>query len=259
MYEKIVDENPYNTPMMIYPAIHYAMGGIWVDYELMTSIPGLYAIGEANFSDHGANRLGASALMQGLADGYFVLPYTIQNYLAADLKTNRIPTDAPEFVKAEKEVKDRIEKLMKIQGKQSVDTFHKKLGKAMWELVGMGRNKEGLKQAIIEIKAIREEFWKDVRVTGSANGLNPELEKALRVADFLELGEIMAMDALSREESCGGHFREEYQMEDGEAKRNDDNFMYVACWQFKGENQQPGLIKEPLIYENIEVKARNYK
>jgi succinate dehydrogenase / fumarate reductase flavoprotein subunit len=259
MYEKIVDENPYDTPMMIYPAIHYTMGGIWVDYELMTNIPGLYAIGEANFSDHGANRLGASALMQGLADGYFVLPYTIQNYFAAELKTKPIPTDAPEFLKVENDVKERIKKLMQIQGSQSVDTFHKKLGKAMWELVGMGRNKEGLKKAMIEIKAIREEFWKDVRVTGSANELNPELEKALRVADFLELGEIMAMDALTREESCGGHFREEYQMDDGEAKRNDDDFMYVACWQFKGENQQPELIKEPLIYENIEVKTRNYK
>ena len=259
MYEKIVDENPYNTPMMIYPAIHYTMGGIWVDYELMTNIPGLYAIGEANFSDHGANRLGASALMQGLADGYFVLPYTIQNYLSSEIKTKRISTDAPEFAAAEKNIRERVEKLMKIQGKHSVDFFHKRLGKAMWDLVGMGRNKEGLKKALTEIKAVREDFWKDVRITGTADELNPELEKALRTADFLELGEMMALDAINREESCGGHFREEYQMDDGEAKRNDEQFMYVSCWQYKGENQQPEMIKEPLIYENIEVKARNYK
>lgn len=259
MYEKIVDDNPYETPMMIYPAIHYTMGGVWVDYELQTSIPGLFAIGEANFSDHGANRLGASALMQGLADGYFVLPYTIQNYLSKDIRTPRMATDSDAFVKTEQEVKERIKKLMSIQGKQSVDTFHRKLGKVMWDKVGMARNKQGLMEAIEEIKAIRAEFWKDVRVTGSTDELNPELEKALRVADFLELGELMARDALNREESCGGHFREEFQTEEGEALRNDEQFMYAACWEYKGAEAAPVMHKEALVYENIKVAQRNYK
>ncbi|HEX2934563.1 MAG TPA: fumarate reductase/succinate dehydrogenase flavoprotein subunit [Bacteroidales bacterium] len=259
MYEKIVDENPYETPMMIYPAVHYTMGGLWVDYELQTTIPGLFAAGEANFSDHGANRLGASALMQGLADGYFVLPYTIQNYLAPEIRTPRMSTDLPEFEDAEKKVKERIAKLMSIKGKQSVDTFHKKLGHIMWEKVGMARTKESCTAAITEIQALRAEFWKDVRVTGTADELNPELEKALRVADFLELGELMARDALNREESCGGHFREEYQTEEGEAKRQDDKFMYVAAWEYKGEGQEPVLNKEPLQYEEIKVAQRNYK
>jgi succinate dehydrogenase / fumarate reductase flavoprotein subunit len=259
MYEKIVDENPYETPMMIYPAVHYTMGGIWVDYELQTTIPGLFAIGECNFSDHGANRLGASALMQGLADGYFVLPYTIQNYLSSDIRTPRISTDSPEFAETEKNVKERISKLMNIKGKHSVDSFHKRLGRTMWDNVGMGRTKETLRKALEEIKVIREEFWKDVRIPGTDTELNPELEKALRVADFLELGELMAKDALQREESCGGHFREEYQTEEGEALRNDSNYMYVAAWEYKGEGQEPALNKEPLIYENIKVAQRNYK
>ncbi len=259
MYEKIVDENPYETPMMIYPAVHYTMGGIWVDYELQTTIPGLFAIGEANFSDHGANRLGASALMQGLADGYFVLPYTIQNYLSADIRTPRISTDTPAFQEAEKSVKERIQRLMSIRGKHSVDSFHKKLGKIMWDKVGMARTKQSCTEAITEIQALRAEFWKDVRVTGTPDELNPELEKALRVADFLELGELMARDALHREESCGGHFREEYQTEEGEAKRDDSDFMYVAAWEYKGENEEPKLNKEVLEYENIKVAQRNYK
>lgn len=259
MYEKIVDENPYETPMMIYPAVHYTMGGIWVDYELQTTIPGLFAIGECNFSDHGANRLGASALMQGLADGYFVLPYTIQNYLSADIRTPRINTDTAEFGDAEQKIKERVKKLMSIKGKHSVDSFHKRLGRIMWDNVGMGRTKETLRKAIEEIKVVREEFWKDVRIPGSETELNPELEKALRVADFLELGELMAKDALQREESCGGHFREEYQTEEGEALRNDGQFMYVAAWEYKGEGQEPELNKEPLIYENIKVAQRNYK
>jgi succinate dehydrogenase / fumarate reductase flavoprotein subunit len=259
MYEKIVDENPYETPMMIYPAVHYTMGGLWVDYELQTSVSGLFAAGEANFSDHGANRLGASALMQGLADGYFVLPYTIQNYLAADIRTPRMSTDLPQFVDAENKVKERIAKLMSIKGKHSVDSFHKRLGKIMWDKVGMARTQQSCTEAIAEIKALRDEFWKDVRVTGTTDELNPELEKALRVADFLELGELMARDALNREESCGGHFREEYQTEEGEANRQDDKFMYVAAWEFKGDNQEPVLNKEPLQYEEIKVAQRNYK
>jgi succinate dehydrogenase / fumarate reductase flavoprotein subunit len=259
MYEKIVDENPYETPMMIYPAVHYTMGGVWVDYELQTSIPGLFAIGECNFSDHGANRLGASALMQGLADGYFVLPYTIQNYLAADIRTPHMDTDLPEFNEAEKHVKEKINRLMNIKGTHSVDSFHKRLGHIMWDNVGMGRTKESLTKAIEQIKVVREEFWKDVRITGTDTELNPELEKALRTADFLELGELMAKDALHREESCGGHFREEYQTADGEADRHDDKFMYVAAWEYKGEGQEPVLNKEPLIYENIKVAQRNYK
>ena len=259
MYEKIVDENPYETPMMIYPAIHYTMGGTWVDYELETTIPGLFAAGEANFSDHGANRLGASALMQGLSDGYFVVPYTVQKYLADQINVPFFKTDIPEFEKAEKEVKDKLEKLLNTNGSKTVDSFHKKLGLIMWDHVGMARNKEGLEKAIKEIRLLREEFWKDVKVPGSMQGVNVELEKATRVADFLELGELMAMDALNREESCGGHFRLEYQTEEGEAVRNDKDFMYVSAWEYKGEGQPPVLHKEPLEYENIEVKTRNYK
>jgi len=259
MYEKIVDDNPYETPMMIYPAIHYTMGGIWVDYELQTSIPGLFCIGEANFSDHGANRLGASALMQGLADGYFVLPYTIQNYLADEIRTPRFSTDRPEFLEAEKAVKDRITKLMSIQGKRSVDSLHKALGHIMWDFVGMGRNKAGLEKALTSIKELKKEFWSNVFIPGAGDDLNTELEKALRVADFLEIGELMARDALLREESCGGHFREEHQTEEGEALRHDDQFSYVSCWKFKGEDQEPELLKEDLNYEFIKVQQRNYK
>jgi succinate dehydrogenase / fumarate reductase flavoprotein subunit len=259
MYEKIVDENPYETPMMIYPAIHYAMGGLWVDYELQTTIPGLFATGEANFSDHGANRLGASALMQGLVDGYFVLPYTIQNFLAHEINTPRFATDTPEFEEAEKETRQRIELLMNIKGKKSVDTFHKALGKIMWDYVGMARNRDGLQHAITEIRKLRKEFYEDLFVPGSTDDLNPELQKATRLADFLELGELMAMDALNREESCGGHFREEYQTEEGEALRNDDDYKYVAAWMYRGDDKEPELIKEPLIFEEIEVKQRNYK
>ena len=259
MYEKITDDNPYEVPMMIYPAIHYSMGGIWVDYELQTTIPGLFATGESNFSDHGANRLGASALMQGLADGYFVLPYTIQNYLAGEINTPRFKTDTPEFEAAEKEVSGQLEKLMSIKGRQTVDTLHKRLGHIMWEYVGMARNKEGLVKAREEIKKLREEFWSDVKIPGELNDLNPELQKASRLADFLELGELMALDALNREESCGGHFREEYQTGEGEALRNDKDFTYVAAWEYIGEGKDPSLHKEPLIFENIEVKQRNYK
>ncbi|MFY0713396.1 fumarate reductase/succinate dehydrogenase flavoprotein subunit [Seonamhaeicola sp. NFXS20] len=263
MYEKIVDENPYKTPMMIYPATHYTMGGIWVDYNLMTTIPGCYCIGEANFSDHGANRLGASALMQGLADGYFVLPYTIGDYLADDIRTGEIPTDSPEFAEAEKDVKERIDFFMNNNGSKSVDYFHKKLGKVMWDKVGMARNEKGLKEAMAEIKAIREEFWKDVKVPGSANEMNPELEKAGRVADFLELGELFAKDALMREESCGGHFREESVEESGEqkgeAKRNDKDFAFVAAWEYKGEPADAVLHKEELEFKDIELKQRSYK
>ena len=259
MYEKIVDQNPYETPMMIYPAVHYTMGGIWVDYNLQTSVPGCYAIGEANFSDHGANRLGASALMQGLADGYFVLPYTIGDYLSKDIRTGKISTNSPEFEAAEKDVKERINKLVNNNGTKSVDHFHKRLGKIMWDKVGMARNAEGLKQAITEIAALREEFWKDVKIPGSAEEMNAELEKAGRVADFLELGELFAKDALHREESCGGHFREEYQTEEGEALRDDENFMYVAAWEYTGNPADAILHKENLEYENIEVKTRSYK
>lgn len=259
MYEKIVDDNPYETPMMIYPAIHYTMGGLWVDYELMSSIPGMYVLGEANFSDHGANRLGASALMQGLADGYFVIPNTIANYLADQIHVPRFTGNEPEFDEAAKGVQAKLEKLMAIRGTKSVDSFHKRLGHIMWEYVGMARTAEGLKKAIVEIPKLREEFWKDVRITGKMNEYNPELEKAHRVADFLELGELMARDALHREESCGGHFREEYQTEAGEAVRNDKDLMYVAAWEYKGDNQEPELHKEELHYENIEVKVRNYK
>ncbi len=259
MYEKITDQNPYETPMMIYPAIHYAMGGLWVDYELMTTIPGLFAIGEINFSDHGANRLGASALMQGLADGYFVLPYTIQNFLANEIHTPRMNTDLPEFQDAEQNVKNKINNILRIQGKNTVDTFHKRLGKIMWDYVGMARNREGLHKAIELIKELRIDFWNDVKVTGNQDELNPELEKACRVADFLEIGELIARDALQREESCGGHFREEYQTEEGEALRNDKDFSYVAAWEYKGAEESPLLHKEHLKFNFIEVKQRNYK
>ena len=263
MYEKIVDENPYKTPMMIYPATHYTMGGVWVDYNLMTTVDGLYCIGEANFSDHGANRLGASALMQGLADGYFVLPYTIGDYLAHDIRTGKIPTDTPEFDEAEKEVKDRIDFFINNKGTKSVDHFHKRLGKVMWDKVGMSRNEKGLKEAIKEIKQIREEFWNEVKVPGNANEMNPELEKAGRVADFLELGELFAKDALHRNESCGGHFREESVELDGEqkgeAKRNDKEYAYVAAWEYKGEPSDAVLHKEQLEFVDIELKQRSYK
>ena len=259
MYEKITNDNPYETPMMIYPAIHYTMGGIWVDYELMTSVPGLFAIGEANFSDHGANRLGASALMQGLADGYFVLPYTIQNYLADQIQVPRFSTDRPEFDEAEKGIQDRIARLMSIKGKQSVDSLHKKLGHIMWDFVGMGREREGLEKAIVELKALKKEFWSDVRIPGKADDLNVELEKALRLADFIEIGELMARDAHDREESCGGHFRLEHQTPEGEALRHDDQFAYVSCWEYQGEDQDPVLLKEPLDYEFVVRQQRNYK
>jgi len=259
MYEKITDDNPYKVPMMIYPAIHYSMGGIWVDYELHTTIPGLFATGESNFSDHGANRLGASALMQGLADGYFVLPYTIQNYLADEINTPRFKTDIPEFDKAEKDVQEQLVKLMEVKGTLSVDTLHKKLGKIMWEGVGMARNKEGLKTAIKEIAKLKEEFWMHVNIPGELNDMNQELQKASRLADFIELGALMARDALQREESCGGHFREEHQTEEGEAMRNDKDFTYVAAWEHKGDDKEPAMHKEALNFEYIEVKQRNYK
>ncbi|PIB33466.1 succinate dehydrogenase flavoprotein subunit [Gaetbulibacter sp. 5U11] len=258
MYEKIVDENPYETPMMIYPAVHYTMGGIWVDYNLMTTVPGLYAIGEANFSDHGANRLGASALMQGLADGYFVLPYTIGDYLSDDIRTGPISTDTKEFEEAEAEVRKNIDHLINNNGTHSVDYFHKRLGKIMWNKCGMARNAEDLKSAITEISELRAEFWKDVRVPGTANEFNEELAKAGRVADFLELGELFAKDALQREESAGGHFREEYQTAEGEAMRRKE-FQYVSAWEYKGEPKDAILHKEELAYENIEVKERSYK
>jgi succinate dehydrogenase / fumarate reductase flavoprotein subunit len=258
MYEKITGENPYEVPMRIYPAVHYTMGGLWVDYELMTTVPGLYALGEANFSDHGANRLGASALMQGLADGYFVIPYTIGNYLADEIRTPKIDTNQAAFAEAEAAVKDRLNHFIQSKGSKSVDYFHKRLGKIMWDKCGMARNEAGLKQAIQEIRALREEFWKEVRVPGKTDEFNQELEKAGRVADFLELGELMCVDALSREESCGGHFREEHQTEDGEAMRHDDKYMYAACWENRG-NYQWELHKEELNYEVIKPSQRNYK
>ncbi|MGI6573521.1 MAG: fumarate reductase/succinate dehydrogenase flavoprotein subunit [Fermentimonas sp.] len=258
MYEKIVDDNPYETPMMIYPAIHYTMGGLWVDYELMTNIPGLFAIGEANFSDHGANRLGASALMQGLADGYFILPYTIQNYLAEQINVKRFSTDLPEFEQAEKELNNRIDRMMNIQGKHSVDTIHKKLGHVMWELVGMAREEKGLKEAIVKLKKVKEDFWTNVRVPGKRDDFNMELEKALRVADFIEIGELMAHDALDREESCGGHFRVEHQTEEGDTLRDDDKFAYVSCWEYQGENKAPVMYKELLDYEFVVREQRSY-
>ena len=271
MYEEITDVNPgelakeisgvkYYNPMMIYPAIHYTMGGIWVDYELQTTIKGLFAIGECNFSDHGANRLGASALMQGLADGYFVLPYTIQNYLADQITVPRFSTDLPEFAEAEKAVQAKIDKFMSIQGKESVDSIHKKLGHVMWEYVGMGRTAEGLKKGIAELKEIRKEFETNLFIPGSKEGMNVELDKAIRLYDFITMGELVAYDALNRNESCGGHFREEYQTEEGEAKRDDENFFYVACWEYQGDDEKaPVLYKEPLVYEAIKVQTRNYK
>uniref|UniRef100_UPI00404B83B3 fumarate reductase/succinate dehydrogenase flavoprotein subunit n=1 Tax=Flavobacterium sp. TaxID=239 RepID=UPI00404B83B3 len=259
MYEKIVDENPYQTPMMIYPAVHYTMGGTWVDYNLMTTIPGCFSIGESNFSDHGANRLGASALMQGLADGYFVLPYTIGDYLSADIRTGKISTESPEFEEAEKNVQNQIDALINANGTKPVDYFHKRLGKIMWDKVGMARNEQGLKEAQAEIAEIREEFYKDVLIPGTADSFNPELAKALRVADFLELGELFAKDALHRNESCGGHFREEYQTEDGEALRDDENFAYVAAWEYKGKPSDAVLHKEELKFENVKLVQRSYK
>jgi succinate dehydrogenase / fumarate reductase flavoprotein subunit len=258
MYAKITGEDPYEMPMRIYPAVHYTMGGLWVDYELMTTVPGLYALGEANFSDHGANRLGASALMQGLADGYFVIPYTIGNYLADEIRTPKIDTKQSAFEEAENAVRERINHFINIKGTHSVDYFHKLLGKIMWDKCGMSRSAEGLKGAIAEIRSLREQFWKDVRVPGTATELNPELDKAGRVADFLELGELMCVDALNREESCGGHFREEFQTEDGEAMRMDENYMYVAAWENKGNNEW-NLNKEDLIYDVIHPSQRNYK
>lgn len=259
MYEKIVDENPYVTPMMIYPAVHYTMGGTWVDYNLMTTIPGCFSIGESNFSDHGANRLGASALMQGLADGYFVLPYTIGNYLAPDIKVGKISTESPEFDAAERNVREQLEKLINNNGTHTVDHFHKRLGKIMWDKVGMARNAQGLTEAISEIAELREEFYRDVRVPGTIDSLNQELEKAMRVADFLELGELFAKDALHRNESCGGHFREEYQTPEGEAQRDDENFAYVAAWEYKGKPSEAILHKEELVFDNVKLVQRSYK
>lgn len=258
MYERITDSNPYKEPMMIYPAIHYTMGGLWVDYNLMSNIPGLFVLGEANFSDHGANRLGASALMQGLADGYFVIPYTLGNYFASE-KFPKVDLNHPEFVNAEKASFEKYAKLLAVKGTRTVDDFHKRLGKVMWDYVGMGRNEEGLKKAILEIKVIREEFWKDVKVTGTNVDVNTELEKAGRVADYLELGELMALDALERNESCGGHFREEYQTEENEARRDDENFCHVAAWEYQGDNQKPLRHIEELKFENVKLTQRSYK
>ena len=258
MYDKITGENPYEMPMRIYPAVHYTMGGLWVDYELQTTVKGLYALGEANFSDHGANRLGASALMQGLADGYFVIPYTLGNYLADEIRTASISTDHPSFVETEKSVSDRINTLMGINGKQTVESFHKRLGKIMWEKCGMARSEKGLQEAIVEIQELKKEFWADVRIPGEINSMNPELDKAGRVADFIELGELMCKDALARKESCGGHFREESQTEDGEAKRDDENFSFVSAWEFKGESDWQ-LNKEPLGFEIVKPTQRSYK
>ena len=259
MYEEITNDDPYETPMMIYPALHYSMGGLWVDYELMTSIPGLFAIGEANFSDHGANRLGASALMQGLADGYFVLPYTIQNYLSDQIQVPRFSTDLSEFVEAEKAINARIAKLMNVKGKETVDSIHRKLGHIMWEHVGMARDAEGLKEAIQMLKDLKKEFWSNVFIPGEANSLNVELDKALRLADFIEIGALMAHDALDRAESCGGHFRTEHQTEEGEAMRHDDKFMYVSCWEYQGEDKDPVMLKEDLNYQFVVPQTRNYK
>ncbi len=258
MYEKITGENPYDMPMRIYPAVHYVMGGLWVDYELQTTVKGLYALGEANFSEHGANRLGASALMQGLADGYFVIPYTLGNYLADEIRTASISTDHPAFIEAEKAVSDRIGTLMNIKGKQTVESFHKRLGLIMWDKCGMARNEKGLNEAIEQIQALKKEFWSDVRIPGEVKGMNPELDKAGRVADFIELGELMCKDALARNESCGGHFREEYQTEDGEAKRDDENFSFVSAWQYIGESDWK-LNKEELTFEIVKPTQRSYK
>ena len=259
MYRQITDDNPYETPMKIYPAVHYTMGGLWVDYNLMTTVPGLYAAGEANFSDHGANRLGASALMQGLADGYFVLPYTIGDYLADDIRTGSVANDSPEFMAAEEEVKTRLRAFIDNDGKTPVDDFHRRLGRLMWDNCGMARNREELTQAMKDISALREEFYADVRVPGKLDGYNPELDKAGRVADLLELGELMCKDALEREESCGGHFRDEHQTEEGEALRRDDDFTFVSAWEFQGEPKDAALHKEELEYKNIELKQRSYK
>jgi succinate dehydrogenase / fumarate reductase flavoprotein subunit len=259
MYEKITGEDPYKMPMKIYPAVHYTMGGVWVDYNLETNIPGLFCLGEANFSDHGANRLGASALMQGLADGYFVIPYTIGDFLSREIRTPKIDANTAEFKETEKEVRERIERLMKVNGSQSVESFHRRLGKIMWDYCGMSRNAEGLKTARKMIRELREEYYKDVFVPGSPDDYNPELEKALRVADFMELGEVMILDALNREESCGGHFREEFQTEEGEALRDDENFAYVAAWEYTGWDEEPVLHKEELVFENVELKTRSYK
>ncbi|MEO6550361.1 MAG: fumarate reductase/succinate dehydrogenase flavoprotein subunit [Ferruginibacter sp.] len=258
MYEKITGENPYEMPMRIYPAVHYTMGGLWVDYELQTTVKGLYALGEANFSDHGANRLGASALMQGLADGYFVIPYTLGNYLADEIRTTAISTDHPAFTATEKEVSDRITTLMNIKGTQTVESFHKRLGKIMWDKCGMARNEKGLQEAIVEIRELKKEFWSDLRIPGDTNSMNPELDKAGRVADFIELGELMCIDALDRNESCGGHFREESQTEEGEAKRDDESFSYVSAWEYKGESDWQ-LNKEPLEFEIVKPTQRSYK
>jgi succinate dehydrogenase / fumarate reductase flavoprotein subunit len=258
MYQKITAENPYEMPMRIYPAVHYTMGGLWVDYNLMSNVPGLHVLGEANFSDHGANRLGASALMQGLADGYFVIPYTLGNYLANETPGS-ISGEEPEFAEAEAAVKERIGKLMGIQGTRSVDSFHKALGKIMWDRCGMARNKAGLEAGIKEITELRKEYWQNVRVLGESENINTGLEKAGRVADFLEFGEVMCRDALAREESCGGHFREEHQTSEGEAKRNDDDYCYVSVWGHEGEGKAPSLHKEKLTYENIKLSTRSYK
>ena len=258
MYEKITGENPYELPMRIYPAVHYTMGGLWVDYELQTSITGLYSLGEANFSDHGANRLGASALMQGLADGYFVIPYTIGNYLADEIRNPTPSTEDAAFVKAEKEVADRINTLKNINGSKTVESFHKRLGKIMWDKCGMARNAEGLTQAIEEIRQLKAEFWRDVKIPGDIDEMNWELDKANRVADFIELGELMCIDALNRNESCGGHFREEYQTEEGEALRDDADFMYVASWEYNGDHNW-NLHKEVLEYEVVKPSQRSYK
>ena len=259
MYEKITDDNPYETPMQIYPAIHYTMGGTWVDYNLMTTVPGLFSLGESNFSDHGANRLGASALMQGLADGYFILPYTIGDYLSNEIQTPRISTDHPEFNKAFEAVREKITKLVNNAGKRSVDSIHKELGHIMWDNVGMARDEKGLNEAIEKIKALKKEFWSNVKVPGTSDEFNQELEKALRLADFIELGELMARDALNRSESCGGHFRVESATEEGEAKRNDEEFAYVSVWEHTGDDKEPILNKEPLVFENVELKQRSYK
>jgi len=259
MYEKITDHDPYKEPMQIYPAIHYCMGGSWVDYILMPTIPGLFCIGEANFSDHGANRLGASALMQGLADGYFILPYTIGDYLAGEILTPKTDPLAPEFDEAEKNVRERLEKLYNIKGSKTVDYFHKELGNIMWEYIGMSRNEEGLKKAIRMIGELKKQFWADVKIPGELDNLNPELEKAGRLADFFEIGELMARDALVRNESCGGHFREESVTDDGEALRNDKEFAFVSVWEYTGEGNEPVMHREPLVFENIKLSQRSYK
>jgi succinate dehydrogenase / fumarate reductase flavoprotein subunit len=259
MYEKITGENPYKMPMRIFPAVHYTMGGLWVDYDLMTTVPGLYAIGECNFSDHGANRLGASALMQGLADGYFVLPYTLGKYLSEDIRTPAISTDHEEFEKAEKKTKDQVKRLLENNGNRSVESYHRELGKIVWDYCGMSRNKKELKSAIEEIKVIKNDFWNNVLVPGEDNVINPELTKAGRVADFIELGELMMRDALARDESCGGHFREEHQTGEGEAMRDDAKFAFTSAWEFNSENKDPILNKEVLEFENVQLTQRSYK